>query len=337
MAFETGQAADIPDLIAKLSTFLQANGWTEDQRDNTAKQFAFHKGTVYFSGRWGSDTANIMSLHQALGYTGGNAPGNHPNDSGQGYNATSSQTRTNLFTERNVDFVGTGPYPNYWFFEKDASPAYIHVVVEVSTGLFVHFGSGTLSKFGDWTGGEYLYGHYHPSTNNNELLGDSSIGLDGLGNSTSSTDEDRYATLHIEGLESQAVSGKWGVVWARDTSLGTDTAAVARAFIQGGLRGGPIASDFGFFAGSPTTGLIPGYPIALWHVNGDVGVGTGTKVRLLGYQADVRGVNIRHFSPAQVVPYGGDDWLVFPMSLRDINSVARGSGYLGIAYKKVTA
>jgi len=337
MAFETGQATDIPDLIAKLSTFLQANGWTEDQRDNTARRFAFHKNTIYWSGRWGSDTANIMSLHQALGYTGGNAPGNHPNDSGQGYNASSTQTRANLLTERHVDFVGTGPYPNYWFFEKDASPAYIHVVVEISTGLFVHFGAGELSKFGDWTGGEYLYGHYHPSSNNNELQTDSCFLLDGFANSISGTDEDRVPTLHVEGLEGQPGSGRWGIVWARDTSLGLDTAGVARVFVQGGFRAGPIASDFGFFAGSPTTGLLPGYPIALFHVNGDVGVGNGAKARLLGYQADVRGVNIRHFSPAQVVPYGGDDWYVFPSSLRDINVVSRASGYQGIAYKRVNA
>lgn len=337
MAFETGTATDIPDLIAKLSTFLQANGWTEDQRDNTNRRFAFHKGTVYFSGRWGSDTANIMSLHQALGYTPGNLPGNHPNDSGQGYNATSGQTRALLDDERHVDFVGTGPYPNYWFFERDASPLYIHVVVEVSTGLFVHFGAGELHKFGTWTGGEYCYGHYHPSTNNSELLSDSCVLLDGICNSNSGSDEDRPATLHVEGLVNQPGTGKWGVVWARDSNLGVDTAGVARVFIQGGYRGGPIASDFGFFAGSVAVGLVPLVPIALWHVDGDVAIGSGAKAYYLGYQEDVRMVNLKHFAPAQTVPYGGDDWLVFPMSLRDVNSVSRGSGYMGVAYKKVTA
>lgn len=342
MAFETGTLTDIPDLISKLSTFLVANGWTEDQRDNTNRRFAFHKlptggNLLYFSGRWGSDTANIFSLHQALGYTGGNLPGKHPNDSGQGYNATTGQTRALLLAERHVDMIGVGPYPHYWFFEQDASPCYIHVVLEIAVGTFVHFGCGEIKKFGTWTGGEYLYGHYHPSTNTNALLSDSFIGLDGLASSISGTDEDRPGTLHIEGFENQAVGGKWGVVWGRDSSLGVDDAAVARCFIQGGFRAGPIASDFGSFAGSIQNGLIPMYPIALWHVNGDVAVGSGALARYLGHQADVRGINIRNFAPAQTVPYGGDDWIVFPSSIRDINSVARASGYQGIAYKKVTA
>lgn len=342
MAFETGALADIPDLWAKLSTFLTANGWTEDQRDNTAKRAAFHKvaasgNLLYFSTRWGSDTANIFSLHQALGYTGGNAPGDHPNDSGQGYNATSGQTRANLLTERNVDMIGTGPYPRYWFFEKDASPCYIHVVIEVSTGIFVHFGCGEIVKFGTWTGGEYLYGHYHPTTNTTGLQNDTSVLLDGLHSSSSGDNPNRVPTLHLEGFSNQAVGGKWGVVWGRDSNLGLDTAGVARCFVQGGYRAGPIASDFGFFAGSLQNGLIPMYPIALWHVNGDVAVGSGSLARYLGYMGDVRGINLRNFSSAQTVPYGGDDWIVFPSSLRDTNTIARASGYQGVAYKKVTA
>lgn len=335
MAFETGQATDIPDLISKLSTFLTANGWTEDQRDNTARQFAFHKNSVYFSGKWGTDTANIMSLHQALAYTGGTRPGEHTDDSGQGYNATSSQTRANLLTERHVDFANVGPYPNYWFFENDASPAYIHVVVEISTGLFVHFGAGELVKFNDWTGGEYVYGHYH--TGNNEAQADSTFLLDGYSNSSSGTDEDRPATLHVEGLTSQPVSGKWGIVWSRDTNLGTDRAGIARVMVQGGFRGGPITADFGNFGGSVTTGLIPLPPITLWHVSGDIAVGSGALACYLGYMADVRQINIRFFTAGQEIAYGGDTWVIFPASMRETNSVAKASGYLGVAYKKVTA
>lgn len=337
MAFETGTLTDIPDLFLKLSTFATANGWTEDQRDNTNRRFAMHKNSMYLSSRWGSDTANILSIHQALGYTGGNLPGAHPNDSGQGYNATTGQTRANLLTERHVDLIGTGPYPRYWFFEKDASPAYIHVVIEVAVGTFVHFGIGELVKFGTWTGGEYAYGHYHPSSSLNGLLTDSTFLLDGLASSTSGTDEDRPATLHIEGFGGMAVGAKWGVVWGRDTSLGTDTAAVARTFVQGGFRAGPIASEFGNFAGSIMNGLVPMYPIALWHVSGDVAVGSGALGRYLGYMADVRGINLRNFAAAQTIAYGGDDWILFPSSIRDTNPNARATGYQGIAYKKVTA
>jgi hypothetical protein len=340
MAYETGTLTDIPDLILKLSTFLVANGWTEDQRDNTAKRFAFHKvptggALLYFSGRWGSDTANIFSLCQALGYTGGNAPGNHPNDSGNGYNATSGQTRANLDDERNVDLIGVGPYPRYWFFEQDASPCYIHVVIEVAAGTFVHFGCGELKKFNDWTGGEYLYGHQHPSSNTNALLSDSSILLDGFA-STSGV-APFVATIHIEGLSNQAVGGKWGLVWASDTNLGTDTAAVARAMVQGGFRGGPIASELGNFLASLSTGFVPMYPIALFHVNGNIALASGVKASYLGHMADVRGVHLRNFAAAQEVSIGGDTWIFFPSSIRVDGAVARGSGYQGIAYKKVTA
>jgi len=336
MAFETGTLSGIADFWSKFNTFVTANGWTQDQLDTVNRRYAFHKNSLYLSSRGASDTFSAVSLHQALGYTGGNMPGKHPNDSGQGYNATTSQTRANLITERYIDFVGTGPYPTYWFFENDASPAYVHGVIEVSVGRFAHFGIGELVKFGTWTGGEYCYGH-HINGSSMQLQPDSCIGLDGLASSTAGTDEDRVPTLHCEGLPSQPGTGKWGVVWARDTSLGVDDAGVAREYIQGGFRAGPIASDFGFFAGSIVNGLIPMYPIALWHVTGDIAVGSGALGRYIGYQADVRGINIRNFTPGQEIPYGGDTWIVFPSSIRDTAAITGSSGYQGIAYKKVTA
>jgi len=340
MAFETGTLTDIPDFWAKLNTFLVANGWVQDQLDTTNRRYAFHKlpasgSLLYFSSRGASDTYSAISLHQALGYTGGNMPGAHPNDSGQGYNATTSQTRANLITERHLDFVGIGPYPKYWFFENDASPAYIHIVVEVSAGRVVHMGCGELIKFGTWTGGPYLYGQYHPNTS--ALQTDSVFLLDGFASASTGGVPDKVPTLHLEGFGGQAVGGKWGLVWARDSSLGVDAAAVARTMVQGGFRGGPIASEFGNFAGSILNGLIPMYPIALWHVSGDILAGSGALARYIGYMGDVRGVNIRNFTIGQEVAYGGDTWVMFPSSLRDINAVTAASGYQGIAYKKVTA
>jgi hypothetical protein len=53
--------------------------------------------------------------------------------------------------------LSAGPFSNYYFF-SDSSDDHIVVVVEVTPGLYVHFGWGPmLSKNGTWTGGAYFF------------------------------------------------------------------------------------------------------------------------------------------------------------------------------------
>lgn len=333
MAYEKGTASTLADLLTKLQTFATANGWTSDQLDTAGGSWAFHRGNVYVSGRWTVATPTIMSLHQALGYTGGNQPGTHPNDSGNGYNATNSHVATLLDDERNVSDINNGPFLSYHFFEQDSGPAYLHISVEAAVGSYRHFGFGTLEKVGTWTGGEYCYGHVMGGATNHSPIdaGESAL-LDGL---YSASGVPFAATIHCEALTNQPGSGKWGVVsgTAAGVSQGTDTAAVAREKIRGGYRAGPVARSFAAFNGSSLTGLIPLYKIPVFHADS---VST-TRRRLLGYLPDVRGVNLRNFAAGEEVVVGADTYVMLPLGIRTSDNVAYRTYFSGIAYKKVTA
>src|SRR5688572_20057681 len=120
MAYQTGTASSLSDLMSQLNTFAVANGWTSDELDTASspREMAIHKGSIYVSFAW-TTTPLHLSVHQALGYTGGNRAGTHPDDSGNGYNGPSTQTDVNILTERCVNNINNGPY-TYYFFENDA-------------------------------------------------------------------------------------------------------------------------------------------------------------------------------------------------------------------------
>lgn len=331
MAFETGSALDMEDLIAKISTFATANGWTEDRRDNANGIFALSKNSIFVSFRWLNSDPSVLSIHQATAAlpASGTDPGSATGDSGNGYNA-GSITNANLDNERSA-VLGNGPFPSYYLFENDASPAYLHIVVETSTDIFKHFGFGELSKVGDgWTGGEYCYGQKNNTgtwTNSQ-----STWMLDGHFSSISGSDENHAATIRMTGLPGQPAGSVWGQIWGNRTSQPPDdTAGNDKATCQGGFRSGPLTGPWGLFQGSATTGYIPMYSFAVFFVDR-----VSNFIYQLGWQPDVRGVSMRSFSPKQEVVVGLDTWVMFPAAQRDISNGAGTSGYMGIAYKKVT-
>lgn len=323
MAYETSTSTGTVDLLGKLFTFATANGWTQDQAVGSGKA-AMHRDDIYVSFRYDTSSPNSVGIYQALGYTGGNDPGNHPDDSGNG--SIVGFTNANIDQGRVVQ-LGTASFPSYHFFESDT---YLHVVVERSTGVFRHFGFGKMVAHGDgFDGGEYAYGHVTQGANSSAINASTTTLLDAL-TSSSELGAQYCATVHLEGLPSQGGTSKWGVVWQDfAASQGVDRASVARVFVQGGFRGGPYARSFGVFAPGSTSGLVPMYPIQLFYR-------TGTDVYQLGYMPDVRGVNIRFQAPGDTVSIGGDDWVFFPTTTRDPTAGVVGStGFQGIAYKKV--
>jgi len=331
MAFQTGTSTSLTDLFDDLLTFAVANGWTEDE-DTTLAKPALSKGNVFVQFALNSTGASgnrSISIHQALAYVNSSTdPGNHTDDSGNGYNAAFPPTDSNVRQERCVSDIGAGPF-THWFFE-DSSPDYIHVVVDIGTNEYRHFGFGNLNKFGNnWTGGEYCYGHYHEGTSplsvNNTCL------LDGFFSATTGSRIRRAATVHMEGLPDQLTS-KWGHVWGREaTDPPTDSALNIKNFVQGGFRSGPASRVFGAYSGSGAVGNVSLTPVDCFF-----GDKANNRAYFLGSMPDVRSVNMRNFNPAQTVSIGGDDWLMFPTTIRSLSTPSLSSGVQGIAYKKVT-
>jgi hypothetical protein len=320
VAFETGTATSVNDFFQKLSTFAQANGWTEDHSDYvTNRRLSIHRNNTFVQFNWDPAASANVGIYQSTAFTGaGTAPGNHTGDSGQG---VVSNTNATIATGRFVALVNTTM--TYWFFEDDF---YLHCVAETSAGVAVHFGMGLLDKFGDnWTGGDYAYGHKNGasgSASNSAIQADASYLLDAL-----CTSNAFMASLKMTGIPSQAV-GTWGIVGAV-TSPGTDRGGTARSKVYGGYRGNGLARSIGRIGSSNAQGLVAMYPI------GVLAQTSTSDLYFLGTLPDVRGINIQSFALGDTIVIGGDDWLVFPSRVKgEFNSTST-SKYQGIAYKKV--
>jgi len=322
MVFATGTASSMANLITAIDTHLvtTAGGWTSNQLDTGAGKAAWSRDNIFVSVRWDTGSPNFLGIYQALGFSGtGTDPGNHTDDSGNG---AISGTDTVIDDQRSVQ-LGAGPY-TYWFFEFNT---YMHIVVESSANDFKHFGWGTLTKSGSWTGGEYAYGQSKTATNpinsiNTHLL-------DGFYHATNDDAKRKAATLHVEGLPNEGGSSKWGQVWGSTTTPPLDRNSNAKVVIQGGFRCGPTATQFGKFSAGSNDGGIPMYPIECYYQ--DV---SNSRVYYLGYMPDVRGVNIRYFAPRDVVTIGGDDWYFFPSRQKSVGNGATTTNNQGIAYRR---
>ncbi len=340
MTYQTGAAVDLEDLLSQLDTFAVTThgGWLRGYPSNpqtTDGWFELHKGSLSFSAKYpvgAQSPPQHMSVHHADGYIGTTtAPGAHTNDSGNGYNATTTgHTNSNLNGERCVSEIGNGPYPSYSFFADDtATHDYIHVVVETSTGVFRHLNFGRLVKFGDnWVGGEYVCGHYQTQTLGATALHTNHVMLlDGL--AVSSASRLRASTVRIaSGLANQSPA-IWGVSMA-SSSLLTDTAGAVRRQIHGGFRSGMDIRGFGMVVGNGGSGLVGLNRISAYYRDPN-----NARVQLMGYMPDIAVINNRNFEPGQSVIQGGDTWFVFPMASRTLAVVAGASQFFGIAYRQV--
>lgn len=337
MTYQTGSATDLQDLLSKLDTFAQGTpGWASvyvTNPDTTNFWFELNKGNLSFSSRFlaSPGIGDSISIHHSDGSTlAATAPGAHGNDSGSGYNVGTGGTSANFESERCVRDLGNGPFASYHFFTDTTTETYIHVVVEATSGMFRHFGFGSLAKFGDnWVGGEYVYGHYMDTgTTSVATDPDHQTLLDGIGATQARL---RGGTVRIaSGLANQGAA-IWGVSAVLATaSLLTDTAGNIRQQIHGGFRTGLEANGFGNSAGNSASGVIPMYSISAYYRDPN-----NPRVYLLGYMPDVRAVNVRNFEAGQEVTVGTDTWVMFPLSIRSTAAVANRSQYSGIAYRKL--
>lgn len=326
MAYETGTASSIADLFTKLSTFAQANGWTENH--SASDRLFLSRNNVYVAFRWATSSPAHVGIYQALGFiNSATDPGNQTSDSGQG---AIGSTDAVLDDGRNVRLVNSTM--RYWFFEDDY---YIHAVAEAITGTFRHFGFGELVKLGTWTGGEYAYGDKVTTVNNALATTDTASflldGRAGFAAGGSRTAIQPYvASLHCESMPGQAAASKWGLVWSGSTPSAGDRGGNARVFVLGGFRSGMIATSFARFSASATNGLLPMYPIQLFYRN-------STNAYPVGYMKDVRGVNIKNFLGGDEITVGADTWVLFPSLQKGSTAGTYGSTRnQGIAYRKVT-
>jgi len=328
VAYETGTASDIGDLVDKLFTFstgLSTTPWTEDELDiTTARQGTLHLGDCYVSFRWDGTVETDLGLYQSLGWTSGTEAHLMPDDSGNG------DTSVPINSGRRVNLGSTGPYLAYHFFAGEGDDPYIYVVVHVSSGVYRHFGFGNLRKFGTWTGGEFVYGHVWSTADaDNVAYSQHSFLLDGVYSSTADC-----ATMHAEGLSSQGGSEKWVCLTSRIAPAGSDRAGEDRQVFCGGSRSGFWGAYLGALRYSSPQAFKPLMTIPVIEYDQSASPDVW---RWMGEMVDVAIVNMHAFTPGQEVTVGTDTWMVFPwVRKRYEQDGAEESWNAGVAYKKVT-
>lgn len=312
MAFQTGTATDIKDLLNDLDVFLTANGWTNDF-DNTAGTlgwYAWSKNNVYvvagFDTVGGADGPQMV-LWQNTSNDDSTDPYNSTGDSGQG---PSNILGGNFWTNGRGVYGLTGPFVAYWFFEQDSNPAYIHVVIEVNTGYFKHFGFGELEKIGDWSGGEYCYGQITVAGFNADIPYDGSTSYLFSG---ACTVDARCASLRAPQFAELAGSEEWLIVGNNvggpGGSAGTDRAGNNRGGALGNGNGGNLSAAFSYIRASQLAAFVPLLPMPVIYHNPDL---APDKAIIMGTHPDVRKINIANFDPGDILTISGEDWYIFP-------------------------
>lgn len=152
MAYQTGNAKSMADLMSKLLEFAQPLGWVVDYSSDN--RWHIHNSDGYYAFQFNASREGGTLWHYiATGYDAGqileNQPGCCVNNAYKTINPRSNAIHENEIVT--YDFFGTAQY--------------LHVVIQLSEARFRHFGVGTLDKEGDYVGGQYVFGTYSPAWN----------------------------------------------------------------------------------------------------------------------------------------------------------------------------
>lgn len=344
MSYATGTASDQTDLISKLSTFAQANGYTEEYYSSGNRHLSLSRSAdnLYVSFYW--DAVNTIAMYQALGYAGGSAesPWDQADDSGNGSDTIPSW----IDRGRQVSRIGNSSFTAYHFFAY-TDPHNIHVVLEFSPGLYRHFGFGMVDKVGSWTGGAWCAGHlwnwagstafsaYATSGHNaHTVLMDGALTQGATYYGT--YNNNAGGTLHCEGLPNQAGASKWGHSLENtvaDGDVGTDRGGDLRIRIGGGCRKGVAITQFGAFLPDLSNGFIPIIPHEIFYMDA---VSGGDGWYYLGRMHNIGHVHLHGIDAAQELTVGADTWIAFPTVRKsNIGGTNQESENSGLIYKKV--
>ncbi len=335
MAFQTGTSTSIENLLTQLSTFLQANGWTETFFNTITADIGsigFSKNGIFVSMQYTEATdGGTMALYQAT--AADPSPTTDPwTATGDSGNGRRDNVPAFMDAGRCVN-IFAGPHTAFFFFENDSGPAYINVVVEVDAGRYRHFGFGEIIKIGDWSGGEYCYGHFWDQGTSRIDVPSSSIHAFGMDASNFSTL--LPATLRVSGYPGEPDPATEWANLAQILSPGNDTAGNPRWAGTGGWRHSREFSGFSGFEISLATAYKPLFPIPVEIA--DLSPAPDLQ-RRLGFQADVRMCNIANIDPGQIISIAGEDWYFFPWVRKQFLEInTEESWNAGIAYRRENA
>ena len=298
MAYATGtNPASCSAILQALATFCTSYGWTVDYNaaySGTVWALSIHKGSCYLNFVVPTGDGQIKA-YGATGYSSGSAP--------------SAQANTNAFAVitnpgQTSSAVNPGPYAAYHFFASSSS-TYLHIVIEVTTGVFAHMHAGALNSAGgaapciylaasNWYrynstgGGDSFASSPDGSGNHKPFCSDYANNLGGQSNTQ------MYCT--VDG------TGRWFAAYN-----GTSPARLASPGYSGyGNPGWQRAA----FLRSPNTfnGVAPMIPIPFFAERA-----VGNIYSFVGDAPDIRFVNMKNNNAKDEITIGSDTWKLFPV------------------------
>lgn len=314
MAYATGIYTSPDDLLATISTFAAARGWTINTNSGV------NTGGAGFTNKQRSFTSDSLTVNIVPDTGLGGALKAQPstawvNNSTAFYNHTGSpNTSGNVSTTVNMNQIGTGSGVAYHLFGNDSSPRYVHVVVEVTAGVYSHFAFGTLTKYGTYTGGGYVTSLSWSVSNWSQIgLPFSAI--------------NRNTTNGTQWVRADSLVGLGSPGWREDfggLSNNAFTQRLHRAGLSTAWQRSPLGPILCFAFATETTNP------------------TTTNV-CLGEVQDMRGISMEGREPGESLVIGGDTWRVFPTRNKSnpasspaaYNITTTTTTYLGIAYRVV--
>lgn len=305
MAYETGNTTGNSDLLSKLSTFAQANGWSYGACSGGG--MVLSKNGVFTSI---TSDAGAVYMMGCTGYSSGSTWNNQPGNSG----------RTAV-----TNYMG-GSHKAYHFF---AGNTYIYVVVEVTTNIFRHFNFGELTKFGTYSGGAFVNGTRWSTQASRPIYTHTEYANDPWGFYQVVPFDGACYTNHSSNHVRADIDGNSNKFW---TLYRAESGGEANSVVRSNTGLMDSLFDRSLNSFNQRTILLPIYV----SVSRPAGL-----YSLIGMAPDIRYLNMSNYNPGQTLTIGSDEWVIFPLVQKtntwlDEFSAVQSSAYFGLAYKKVT-
>jgi hypothetical protein len=215
--------------------------------------------------------------------------------------------------------VGAGPYPAYHFYSDAESGAErLYASIEISSGIYRHLLMCRLVKIGAWTGGTYIAATYH-------LLSTPYIDSKEASQHAYLADTNGISNHHLS-CDTDGRVNSW--------STGVDSGSSVVTGFHGNYRNGGLGYNslqVGHARFSLRTIL---QPLLIFQIRP-----SGLR-SIVGYVPNLRGVNMELYPVGFLDNIGGDDWRMWPNTLRtdnngSIGSTTPSSGWYGYASRQI--
>lgn len=321
MAYQTGNAKSMSDLMSKLLEFAQPLGWVVDYSSDN--RWHIHNDDGHYEFAFNTNRENGTLWHYATtGYDAGQNSDNQPG-SCTNHSHEKIYPRTNAIHENEIvtyDFFGTAQY--------------LHVAIQLSDARFRHFGVGTLDKEGDYLGGQYAFGTYILRWNKSHY-GYETFGKDNLGFC-----QDRYSCVRADFIGGDTRTPYYWTCNSEHRIKSRPKSEFGK-YVQGlGLSGGVYQvkhpDDWLVALSQSNFGnrLIP-VPHSL------IAQGVDGLFYRLGTIPDRYCCTMRGIFPRQILEIDGERWMIVPAKRFESTNAQYSpdkketSGVIGVAYRLV--